>query len=428
MAKLLRSDMDREEAVKPSVNAFKVSKLSDACRILFVNGDSLALSTEFGQVGLVSLQGAVQGNLEGSDLLIAESGSQLISIIQQALPKFIQKLTEPIVSAAVGIASVEDESQRQSIFTAKIVSTISDEQDKQELLKVITPYIGGAIKPLAEMAVGSLYKFYFERQRNQRQMLTNFDDVLAALKRLGLISPFLSLALCPSCNNYEASFSRFAGVNPQCTKCGSSWPVLTVNEFPESFTTIKKSNHDLPIFISAYLKSKSALPINVFPNVEFDMEPGKAEIDVLIENTATGIECKCYTNNIAVAETTIGKEAGRIRKQIENYLALGLTRVIVITNYNDSDTEKLRGRLQEELKPFKSLSEWKLLGSDLTALARLLNEESSKIEAASNTKMQKEFEGRIAVQAAKVAKGDTAPITKKRASSKASKSRSKGSA
>ena len=428
MTKLLRSDIDREEAVKPLINAFKVPKLSEACRILFVNGDSLALSLEFGQTGLVSLQGATQGNIEGSDLLIAESETQLIAIIQQALPQFIEKLTGPIVSAAVGIASVKDESQRQSVFTAKIVSTISDEQEKQGLLKVITPYIGGMIKPLAEMSIGSLYKFYFERQHHQRQMLINFDDVVASLKRLDLISPFLSLAICPSCNNYEAVFSRFAGMNTRCPKCGSEWPVLMVNEFPAAFAALKKSNHDLPVFISAYLKSKSVLPIRVFPNAEVDLEPGKAEIDVLVEETSTGMECKCYTNNIAVAETTISSEAGKIRQQTESYVASGLTRVIIITNYCDSDTMKLRARLTEELKQIKGLREWKLLGFDLPTFAKMLNEESSNIEAALNAKIQKEFEGRMTKQLSEVTPQDTTSKDIKRTRAKVPKTQRRDAA
>ena len=111
----------------------------------------------------------------------------------------------------------------------------------------------------------------------------------------------------------------------------------------------------MPVFISAYLKSKSVLPIRVFPNVEVDLEPGKAEIDVLIEETSTGMECKCYTNNIAVAETTISSEAGKIRQQTENYVASGLTRVIIITNYCDANTMKLRTRLTEELKQIRGL-------------------------------------------------------------------------
>jgi hypothetical protein len=398
--RIVRSDVDREEAVKPLVNAFKVPRLSGACRILFVNGDSLSLSTEFSQIGLVLLQGSAHGNPQGGDLLVAESQGQLITILQHALPQFLQKFTEPIVSASLGIASIQDEKLRESIFTAKIVETVKTQQESQEFLKMLTRHIGGAIKPLAEMLVGSLYKFYLDRQRNQRQVISEFDDVVNLLTRLGLLSPFLTLAICPACNNYESVFSRFTRFSPGCPKCGSRWPVLTVSEFPESFSNLKKMNHDLPVFISAYLKSKSPLPVNVLPNAEVELESGKAEIDVLILDTATGIECKCYTNNVAVSESTIHSEAGKIKQQIDRYVALGLTRVVVITNYNDADTEKLRTRLKEELKQVKGLSEWKLLGSDLAAFARLLDEESKRISDAQTARMQTEFEQRIAKQMA----------------------------
>ena len=349
-------------------------------------------------MGLVSLQSMSEGNLEGSNLLVVESQGQLITIIQQVWPRLFQKFTELIVSASVGIASIEDEKMRESIFTAKIVETVKTQEEKQEFLKTLTPYLGGAIKPFAEMLVGSLYKFYFERYRNQRQVISEFDDVVVLLKRLGLLFPFLSLAVCPACNNFESVFSRFARFSPECPKCGTSWPVLMVNEFPESFASLKKANRDLPVFISAYLRSKSPLPVAVFPNAEFDLESGKAEVDVFIPHTATGIECKCYTNNIAVSESTINSEAGKIKQQIERYLALGLVRVAIITNYNDADAEKLRMRLTGELKQIRGLNEWKVLSSDLKAFAKFLDDESSKIGDAVKTSMQKEFEQRIAKQ------------------------------
>lgn len=401
MKKPIRSDLDLEGVVKPLVAALKVPKLSDACRILFVNGDLLTLSAELEQVGIVALQGSKEGNIEGADLVVSQSQIQLIKIIQEVLPQLIQEYAEPIVSASVSVATIQNEEERQSVLAAKIVEKIGGQKESKQFWRTLTPYMGGAIKPLAELLVGSLYKFYYERYKAQRQVIAEFEDVVVALRRLGLLSPFLSLALCPGCNNYEVVFSKVARFNPNCPRCGASWPVLTVNEFPQSFASMKMKNRDLPVFISAYLRAKSPLAVDVLPNAEFNMKSGKVEVDVLIPDTGTGLECKCYTNNIAVSDSTINSEAGKIKQQIERYLELGITRVVVITNYSDIDAKKLGARLRDQLEGLHGLCEWKVLGSDMTAFAEFLDEESGKINDTLNDRMQRTFQRRIGKQLAK---------------------------
>ncbi len=379
--------------------AIKVPRLCDACRILFVSGESLVLSAELEQTGIVALKVVEEGNVEGADLLISQSQLQLLKIGQEALPRLLRTFYDPISEAAVSVASTQNEEERQSIFVAKIVEKVKSQEKTKEFSKSFTPYIGAGIKPFAELLVGGLYKFYYERHKTQRQLITEFNETVTSLKRVGLLAPFLSLALCPACNNYELAFSRSVRFSHSCAQCGSDWPVLTINEFPQAFAALKRKNRDLPIFISAYLKSKSPLPVEVFPNAEFDLEGGKKlEADVFIPDTGTGIECKCYANNIAVSDTTINSEAGKIKQQTQNYLALGINRILVITNYSEVDAGKLNARLREQLRDVGSLEELKVASADMTKFVKLLDEEAARLGNAVNRRWQQELEHRLAKQ------------------------------
>jgi len=395
MKKPIKSNAELESAIEPLVAAAKVPRLCDACRILFVSGESLTLSAELEQIGMVAFEKPERDNVEGADLVVSQSQLQLLRIVQEVLPRFLQRFSGSIGEAIVSITSVENEEERQSILAARIIEKVKSQDEGKEFWKSLAPYIGGAIKPFAELLVGSLYKFYYEKHNAQRQAIAELSDTVASLKRLGLLTPFLSLGLCPVCNNYELVFSRSAKFSLSCAQCGSAWSVLTVNEFPQPLAALKRQGKDLPVFISAYLKSNSPLPVDVFPNAEFDLPNGKVEVDVFIPDTATGIECKCYTNNIAVAESTIASEAGKIRQQIENYLATGITRVLVITNYSDADVGKLNAQLKEQLKHVNSLREWKILSGDIMKFITLLNEEASKLGDVVNRRWQKRFEHRV---------------------------------
>jgi ribosomal protein S27E len=392
-----RSDINLENAVKPLIAALKVNKYSDACRILFVSGDTLSLSAPLGQIGMVAALGPGGGNVEGADLIISESQTELMSIGKEVIPRMINGFSDSIASASVEITRIQNEEERQSIVTAKIMEKARSEDAKQ-LFKQITPYVGGAIKPVSELLVGWLYKFLSSKHQDQRQTIPYFDEMIAAMGRLSLTSPFLGIALCSSCNNYELVFSRAVRAMPNCPKCGVLWPALVVNELTPAFASLKLKNADLPVFISAYLKSRLPIPVQIYPNAEFILEEEKTEVDVYIPDTATGVECKCYVNCVAVPDSTISSEAGKTRKQIENYLKLGLTRIIVVTNYSEPDANKLRVVLKERLANLKETPELVVLGSDLDSFIKFLDQETAKIEQTWNNRFQQEFDHRVASQ------------------------------
>lgn len=393
----VRSDASLESAVKPLIAALKVKGLSEACRILFISGDTLALSSPLGQIGMVGVEGDGGRNVEGADLLVSESEIELARIGKNVIPPIIQRFSDTIASASVDVTTIENDEQRQSIVTARIMERARSE-DSIQLFRQLAPYLGGGIKPVSEILVGLLYKFLYGKYEDQRQRIPWSEEMIATMGRLGLTAPFLGIALCSSCNNYELAFSRSVRVMPNCPKCGSPWRVLVLNEFTQDFASLKVRNADLPVFVSAYLKSKLPVPVQVYADAEFVVDGERVEVDVYIPDTATGVECKCYSNCIAVPDSTISSEAGKTKKQIENYLRLGLTRIVVVTNYNERDTNKLRISLKERLRNLKGMTELVVLGNDLDAFVRFLDQESARVEQAWNARLQQEFDHRVATQ------------------------------
>ncbi len=397
MKQPIKSNEHSEKVVEPFIAALKTEKLANACRILFINGDALRLSALLEQIGLVTVHGPSEGNSDGADLVAEQAKLKLISLGKEIMPQMLNVFGESIVSASVEVASIEKEEERQSMLTMRIMEKAKSEEFK-EFYEQMFRYAGGAIKPLSELMIGSLYKFLLERYKEQSQIVPQFNDVVASLRKLGLATPFLSLALCPSCNNYEFTFSRSARFQIDCPKCGSIWSIIIVHELLPEFASLKMKNQDLAAFISSYLKSKLPYPVQVQPNAEFKTKNGKIEVDVYIPDLETGIECKNYVNTMVVTNSTIKSESGKLRIQIENYLSLGIKKVVVVTNFNEDNTNKLGNSLKKLSAGMKGLEEIQVLGSDLIALTLFLDKMCQQIENTVNKRIQQGFDNRIKKQ------------------------------
>lgn len=258
------------------------------------------------------------------------------------------------------------------------------------------PYIGNSIKPISELFVANLYELYFERYKNINFITPNIGENVALLRKLTVLTPFLGISICSTCMNYEFKFSKSIIINENCPKCGSLWSILTIDEFTPSFSKLKKENNDLPVFISAYLKSNQFKPTKIFPNAKIKIGDKKNEFDVLIEETSTGIECKCYENPLIMSDNSIKSEVGKINKQIRNYKELGLKKIVLITNLSYQNVVKFENEIKNGLNDIIPTSiELEVLGLDLEDLYDFLEEEAKKISEISSKNIEKEFAKRI---------------------------------
>ena len=395
MNKIEDSNVEFEDVLKPLVNAMKVPQFRNACLVLFINKNFLNLSKDFGQIGIISCYGP-QENIEGTiEFLKSNTQTELALEVQKAFPE-IRKFIDPIISATMGIFSVESESEKESLFVAKFIEKLESEEKIEKLLNSLMPYIGNSIKPISELFVANLYELYFERYKNINFITPNIGENVALLRKLNVLTPFLSISICSTCMNYEFKFSKSITINENCPKCGSLWSILTIDEFTPSFSKLKKENNDLPVFISAYLKSNQFTPTKIFPNAKIKIGDKKNEFDVLIEETSTGIECKCYENPLIMSDNSIKSEVGKINKQIRNYKELGLKKIVLIINLSSQNVEKFEIEIKNGLNDIIPTSiELEVLGLDLEDLYDFLEEEAKKISEISSKNIEKEFTKRI---------------------------------
>lgn len=127
-----KSNADFESAVKPFIIAMSVPEYRKACRILFVNKNLLTLSEEFGQIGIISCCGPQDDIKKITDLIISDSKTELALEFQKVFPE-LKRFIDPIISATVGVISVESESEKQSLFVAKIIEKFESENKMQVL-------------------------------------------------------------------------------------------------------------------------------------------------------------------------------------------------------------------------------------------------------------------------------------------------------
>lgn len=391
MKKIEDSNVEFEDVLKPLVNAMKVPQFRNACLVLFINKNFLNLSKDFGQIGIISCYGPLENIKDTIDFIKSNTQTELSLEVQKAFPK-IRNFIDPIISATVGIFSVESESEKESLFVAKFIEKFESEEKMEKLLNSLMPYIGNSIKPISELFVANLYELYFERYKNVNFIIPNIGENVALLRKLNVLTPFLCISICSTCMNYEFKFSKSININENCPKCGSLWSILTIDEFTPSFSTLKKENIDLPVFISAYLKSNQFKPTKIYPNAKI----GEFEFDVLIEETSTGIECKCYENPLIISDNSIKSEVGKINKQIRHYKELGLKKIVLITNLSCQNAEKFKNEMKNGLSDIIPTSiELEVLGLDLEVFYDFLEEEANKINEISSKDIEKEITNRI---------------------------------
>ena len=389
------SNVEFEDALKPLVNAMKVPQFRNACLVLFINKNFLRLSKDFDHIGIISCYGP-QENIEGTiELIKSNTKTELALEVQKAFPE-IRKFIDPIISATMGIFSVEKESEKESLFVAKFIEKLESEEKMETLLNSLMPYIGNSIKPISELFVANLYELYVERYKNVNFIIPNIEENVDLLRKLDVLTPFLCISVCSTCMNYEFKFSKSITINENCPKCGSLWSILTIDEFTPSFSTLKKENNDLPVFISAYLKSNQLTPTKIFPNAIVKIDDKKCEFDVLIEETYTGIECKCYENPLNISDNSIKSKVGNINKQIRNYKDFGLKKIVLITNLSCQNAEKFKNEIKNELSDIIPTSiELEVLGLDLEDLHNFLENEANIISEISSKNIEIEITNRI---------------------------------
>lgn len=351
----LGPNAERDEAAFRSlVDASHSSAWRRALNVLFVNGAVLELDHEIPVPVLIGMSGSEAGVPEFLELLKSRATSDVMRIAGS----FLERVVPPIVGVVQETGKKGE--LTEGAFVAGFVARFVGQRDRIESL--VYGHLAGAIQGAVAVSEG-IGAFALETLREKlRGILTNvlrpdeYPGMLMALHKLQLIEPRLQASLCGGCGNYCLTMSSNPQPVTRCPKCGLEWLTLTLYVFHSSIARFKTQNQDLPLFISAYLRSKVAreIPIGsprIFPLAHLgNRDSSTVEVDVVVPDLRLGIECKEFEDaNAPMTRPRLGKLTDELVGQVRSYLSVGIKKVLIVTNLNPRATAKLGQSLSKKL-------------------------------------------------------------------------------
>jgi len=351
----LGPNAERDEvAFRSLVDASHSIAWRHALNVLFVNGAVLELDHDIPVPVLIGMSGSEAGVPEFLELLKSRATGDVV--------RMAGSLLERVVPPIVGV--VQETSKKGELtegeFVAGFVARFVGERDK--IGSLLYGHLASAIQGAVAVSEG-IGAFALETLREKlRGILTNvlrpdeYPGMLMALQKLQLIEPRLQASLCGGCGNYCLTMSGNPQPLARCPKCGIEWLTLTLYVFHSSIARFKTQNQDLPLFISAYLRSKVArqMPIGspkVYPLAHLgNRESSTVEVDVVVPDLLLGIECKEFEDaNAPMTRPRLGKLTDELVTQIRSYMSVGINKVLVATNLNARSAAKLGQALSKKL-------------------------------------------------------------------------------
>jgi len=359
-----KSAVDLVPKIKPFLTAAGTPSYQNALKILLTN-ESVLFYENFHQIVLVKASGAKDKAKKTMELIQSESGLEMgelrREITSQILsPEKLLALLQPVIARG---DYRDDES-----MTLQMIAQLRKEIGPAFSTLVGPVFMRKGAKPFAQgVAVAFAREFLAVEEKQKQAMGKDYEDVVQNACKLEIVEPLLEVGICHNCKNWRLTLSEYPERQLQCPYCQEEWLDITLLVFKDFYQELKKQNKDLPIFISAYLKSKATHPISVYPLVPIKEKRG--DIDVYVRESAVGIECKCFQDPHVITRNKLDSEAGNIKKQVEQYFKIGLKRVILVTNLSEPDSERLHKILKE-----KYSQDVKVLSGEIDQLLKALTE------------------------------------------------------
>jgi hypothetical protein len=168
---------------------------------------------------------------------------------------------------------------------------------------------------------------------------------------LRIIEPWEQASVCDKCPNFEQVIAIHPSRDPKCSKCGMDNLTVRIYALDKCFESRKRNNKDLPIFISKLInRNRKCLAVTSKKLSDFGQADVNGDVDVFIEKTNTGIECKSWIIEFKATDDQLRDYGNEIRTDLEKYIKVGITHLIVVTNLDEKDTLKLRSFLEKSIK------------------------------------------------------------------------------
>ena len=168
---------------------------------------------------------------------------------------------------------------------------------------------------------------------------------------LRIIEPWEQASVCDICPNFEQVIAIHASRDPKCSRCGRDNLTVRIYTLDKCFETHKRYNKDLPLFISKLInRNRKCLAVTSKKLSDFNQDGVNGDVDVFIEKTNTGIECKSWILEFKATDDQLRSYGDDIIIDLEKYIKVGITNLIVVTNLDEKDTSKLYTFLQKSIK------------------------------------------------------------------------------
>jgi len=337
----------------------------------------MSISRETPLPVLVSLQGNVQSIDMSIDLLEGRTKTSIAVLLSQFMKAFMPKLLSTIKQAR----KVNTRKMSKEELLATLLSKIMPELEaKRTIEKIISE---GAFT-LSELIAITVFKTLQNLREDQIHATSyhdnEYEEMLMLLKRLDIIKPRLQVSICPRCANYLLAISSYPPHSAICPKCRSEWVTITLYTIAPSLAKLKIENADLPVFISAYLKTKLMgkvfTDIKIHPNAVLNINNKKAEIDVYIPEFNMAFECKVFENAGArLTRSRLHSIIDKLKFKIETFLKIGVNKIVIATNLPSKSSEILENILRDIItdKYMKDVDLKVIPGDEVTLIETLDN-------------------------------------------------------
>lgn len=365
--------------------------------MLFLNGSVLEFVEDAPIPVLVSLAGDTEGVGHFMDLAKKRFDSDVFDIGATIARRFMPRIE--VAVREYQASSPDDESGVAMAIGARLAGEIG--KPRAFLREMLGATIQGAVT-LSQGATAYGFEALLTRRiETLRNSLSpgDYEDMVRGLHRLQLIEPRLRVALCGSCGNYEFVVSTSSRFDKSCSKCGHAWAVLTLFVFKEPLDRLKREGHDLSLFVSAFLRSKTKSEfligeLEVYPMARFGPKSGpEGEIDVWVPCLRLGIEAKTYEDALApFTRRRVGQLVDNLDAQIVRYRDLGVKSLGLVTNLSNGSAARLQSALADHWhKKGQAFEEIVVVPGNPEPLINYLTGVAKK----AGKKLQREYEARI---------------------------------
>ena len=225
MSKIEREKSDLESTVRPLIEASNTEHWKSALKVLYLNPSILSFGKEFPVPVLVGLDGNDEEIEESIDLLMGKAKTSITPLIGSFLKLVIPRV---LVIAKEQVVQTPEGPKKDQEFAILAAMEVSSEMKKHSKL-INELLIQGAFSVSDLIAAGAYQALMEKRDMHIESTLDDeeYEGMLVALVRIGLVEQKIQVSVCPSCSIYEFVVSPIRWSTEACSKCGGEWATQT---------------------------------------------------------------------------------------------------------------------------------------------------------------------------------------------------------